>query len=702
MQLYKHNQDTYTQLLNVLREKDKCAIVQCTGSGKGAIASKLILDNIETKQIALLVPQKSILMNYMSNFNIGGNKNILCQMYQTICRRTPNELKQLYGNTDIVILDEYHKCGAEKTDPAVRFIMDIVIARGGKVVGLSATPKRYLDKDDKGNARNMTDELFDGICVEGVDLAQAIIRGILPAFTYIKARYGFSSEVKRYNNYRYKNKSKGDIDETKLSVLTNEDFYIRDIVRKETSEVKGCQKWIVFCKNITELKEMRNKVPNWFNKEIKLFEMYTKGMNDKENFENYKGFCESHRPINVLLTVNKLNEGVHVKGVSGVIMLRETESPIIFLQQLGRALEAGKETRPIIFDFVNNIDTIKKHGDDDIINFSLQVLAQDVNKDADRRAKKNPLKGGKIVLKSYCEDIDNVLNDIRKVTRVVWLPEEDEILKQYFEDEKKDIVKRLPGRSWDAIYQRAKNIGLVKSRGWTLKQDNVIRKYYPIEGEGVIGRKELKGRTEDAVKTRASQLGVRKDKLRCWKKEDDNLLRLRYSDGATDKPPIQKMVQLLGNRFTIDQIFTRFDYLGLNKNCMFEDWRNDEDQLLRVLWNNWNEEFTYEEMLRRLGRHTEVGIKVRAKRLGLPPISEEYLSDKGKTLRKAKNASGNKATNSENWTQEEDELLIWAFKEYGPKMYDQFPDRSRRAVDTRVYELRIQGVLDKYTPKKRK
>lgn len=686
MQLYKHNADTYKELCNKLQMYSKCGIIQCTGSGKGAIASKLILDNMGCKKILLLAPQDSILNNYMRNFGIGGEDNVLCQNYQSICRKTYSELVNLGNVVDLLILDEYHRLGAPEWNRAVSVIMDCVEKKGGKIVGLSATPKRYFEN------RDMTDELFNGICVEGVDLTAAIKKGILPVFTYIKARYGFTEEVKRYNNYRSKNRSKGSVDENKLSVITNEDFYIRDIVKKETSSVKGCQKWVVFCKNIKELKEMKYNVSNWFDKEVRIFEMHS-DLSKEENFKNYTGFCESHRPINVLLTVNKLNEGVHVKGVSGVIMLRETESPIIFLQQLGRALEAGATQRPIIFDFVNNVESLSKYGDDELVNFQLQFMATEINEYAERKAKKDPSKGGKIILKSYCEEIDNILKDIRKVTRVSWLPEEDEVLKQYFEDEKKDIVKRLPGRSWDAIYQRAKNIGLVKSRGWTLKQDNVIRKYYPIEGEGVIGRKELNGRTEDAVKTRASQLGVKKDKAHCWKKEDDRLLVLRYSDGATDKPPIDKMVKLLGNRFTIDQIFVRFDYLGLNKNCVFEDWRNDEDQLLRMLWNNWNEQFTYEDMLKRLGRHTEVGIKARAKRLGLPPIADEYLSEKGKTLREAKKKSGKKATNSENWTKEEDECLIEWFYEYGPRIYEMFPGRTRRAVDTRVYELRIQGVL---------
>ena len=690
MQLYKHNADTYKELCSKLQVYSKCGIIQCTGSGKGAIASKLILDNMANKKILLLAPQDSILNNYMRNFGIGAEDNVLCQNYPGICRKTYSELVNLGNATDILILDEYHRLGGPEWNRTVSVIMNCVEQKGGKIVGLSATPKRYFEN------RDMTEELFDGICVEGVDLTDAIKKGILPVFTYIKARYGFTEEVKRYDNYRRKNRSKGTVDENKLSVITNEDFYIRDIVKRETACVKGCQKWVVFCKNIKELKEMKYNVSNWFDKEVKIFEMHS-DLSKEENFKNYTGFCESHRPINVLLTVNKLNEGVHVKGVSGVIMLRETESPIIFLQQLGRALEAGATQRPIIFDFVNNVESLSKYGDDELVNFQLQFMANEINEYAERKAKKDPSKGGKIILKSYCEEIDNVLNDIRKVTRVSWLPEEDEILKQYFEDEKKDIVKRLPGRSWDAIYQRAKNIGLVKSRGWTLKQDNVIRKYYPIEGEGVIGRKELKGRTEDAVKTRASQLGVKKDKARCWKKEDDNLLRLRYSDDATDKPPIEKMVKFLGNRFTVDQIFARMDYLGLNKNCLFSDWSSMDDTFLKLVWNNWDETCPYEEMLRRLGSHTEVGILSRARRLGLPPMDDRFKKSGGKMGRKA----GTKG-NGRPWTQEEDELLIWAFNEYGPKMYDQFPDRSRRAVDTRVYELRIQGVLDKYTPKKRK
>ena len=53
-----------------------------------------------------------------------------------------------------------------------------------------------------------------------------------------------------------------------------------------------------------------------------------------------------------------LNEGVHIDGVSGVILLRPTVSPIIYKQQIGRALAAGSKKNSVIIDVVNNIENL--------------------------------------------------------------------------------------------------------------------------------------------------------------------------------------------------------------------------------------------------------------------------------------------------------------------------------------------------------
>lgn len=50
-----------------------------------------------------------------------------------------------------------------------------------------------------------------------------------------------------------------------------------------------------------------------------------------------------------------LNEGVHIDGICGVILFRPTISPIIYKQQIGRALSANARREPLIFDIVANV-----------------------------------------------------------------------------------------------------------------------------------------------------------------------------------------------------------------------------------------------------------------------------------------------------------------------------------------------------------
>ena len=57
--------------------------------------------------------------------------------------------------------------------------------------------------------------------------------------------------------------------------------------------------------------------------------------------------------IRLLYCVDMLNEGIHIKDVDGVVMLRPTISPIVYLQQIGRCLACSSDgsTSQVIFDF---------------------------------------------------------------------------------------------------------------------------------------------------------------------------------------------------------------------------------------------------------------------------------------------------------------------------------------------------------------
>lgn len=103
-------------------------------------------------------------------------------------------------------------------------------------------------------------------------------------------------------------------------------------------------------------------VEKWF-KESGVSERIKKNRvisDDKYKGEELREFIESKRTntTHLLFAIDMLNEGLHIDDVTGVILLRPTISPIIFYQQIGRAINSSDIKKPIIFDLVNNFSSI--------------------------------------------------------------------------------------------------------------------------------------------------------------------------------------------------------------------------------------------------------------------------------------------------------------------------------------------------------
>lgn len=103
--------------------------------------------------------------------------------------------------------------------------------------------------------------------------------------------------------------------------------------------------------------EMVSHVPEWFagvNPDVAVYEAYSDDPNANKAFADFKTDASSR--LKLLFCIDMLNEGVHVEGISGVILFRPTISPIIYKQQIGRALTAGDTAAPLILDVVNNFE----------------------------------------------------------------------------------------------------------------------------------------------------------------------------------------------------------------------------------------------------------------------------------------------------------------------------------------------------------
>lgn len=168
---------------------------------------------------------------------------------------------------------------------------------------------------------------------------------------------------------------------------------IREIFEKNIEKKDG--RYIVFCKDMQHLEQMAEEAKEWFKNidtqpeiykiHANYGEKHNHGRVDSEGrivedgeIKRFEKSKSNH--LKLLFTVNMINEGVHIEGVSGVIMLRKTESRLIYLQQLGRALstKGNEEELVTVYDIANNY---LKYNLDREVNSKEPIIRGTVNKD---------------------------------------------------------------------------------------------------------------------------------------------------------------------------------------------------------------------------------------------------------------------------------------------------------------------------------
>lgn len=359
IQLFSHNQIAYDSALEMLDTCGKAAIIHPTGTGKSFIGFKLCEDKND-KKICWLSPSEYIFRTQIENWKKAGGtepNNICFFTYAKLMLMSVDELSVI--NPDYIVLDEFHRCGAEMWGAGVRRLLQIFSS--SNILGLSATAIRYLD-----NQRDMAAELFDGNIASELTLGDAIVRGILNPPTYILSVYSYQKDLEKYK-YRIKNAKNRVIRdkaekyyEALRHALANADG-LDLIFQKHIKSKDG--KFIVFCANVEHMKAMIEKVPEWFGAIDSAPHVYCAYSDDPATNKAFTDFKEDQTEhLKLLFCIDMLNEGVHIEKIDGVILFRPTVSPIIYKQQIGRALSASKDKEPVIFDIVNNIDNLYSIG----------------------------------------------------------------------------------------------------------------------------------------------------------------------------------------------------------------------------------------------------------------------------------------------------------------------------------------------------
>ncbi|MCQ2546933.1 MAG: DEAD/DEAH box helicase [Clostridia bacterium] len=229
---------------------------------------------------------------------------------------------------DIIVVDEVHRAGAESHQKIIDYFEPNKL-----LLGMSASPERTDGYDIYS--------LFDHNIAHEIRLQQALEEDLLCPFHYFGiSDLEINGEIVDENT-----------DFNKLVLDSRVDHIIEKITYYGFSgdRVKG----LIFCSR----KEEAAKLSDKFNeKGYRTIHLSGEDSQEKrlEAIERLVGE-EGEDALDYIFTVDIFNEGVDIPEINQVVMLRPTQSPIVFVQQLGRGLrKATDKEYVIVIDFIGN------------------------------------------------------------------------------------------------------------------------------------------------------------------------------------------------------------------------------------------------------------------------------------------------------------------------------------------------------------
>jgi len=313
-------------------------IVMATGLGKTILAALDAL-NFQPKKLLFIAHREEILnqslntfKNFFPNKSLGFyqgskkeiNSDYLFASIMTIGKKS--ELSKFNPNEfDYIIVDEFHHAGAKSYRNLLEYFTPKFF------LGLTATPNRSDNVDIL--------QYLDNNLLYRKDLVDGVNMGELSSFSY----HGINDKYVDYTKITWRGNK---FDEQELDSSLNSTIRAQYIF-ENWSNLK-LTRTLAFCSSIKHSDFMSN----FFNtKGVKSLSVHSRSDTNRNEAINKLKTNE----IDILFSVDLFNEGVDIPVVDTILMLRPTESKIIFLQQFGRGLRKahGKNIVNVI-DFIGN------------------------------------------------------------------------------------------------------------------------------------------------------------------------------------------------------------------------------------------------------------------------------------------------------------------------------------------------------------
>lgn len=322
--------------------KTKALLISATGTGKTYL-SAFDVKVFKPRKFLFVVHRRTIAEKAMETFKnlfgdtfsmglYSGNERELEAdfIFSTIQTISKDEHLHHFEKThfDYIVIDESHRAGATSYQKIMEYFDPQFL------LGMTATPERTDGFD--------VFKSFEYNIAYEIRLHQALSENMLSPFHY----YGVTDLTVNGNVID---------DKSDFNLLTADERVNRII---DIAELYGCDngnvRGLVFCSRKEECYALSNE----FNKRLGYQTIALTGDDDETKRANAIRLLESTSKadkLDYIFTVDIFNEGIDIPSVNQIIMLRPTQSAIIFVQQLGRGLRKVNDKEYLtVIDFIGN------------------------------------------------------------------------------------------------------------------------------------------------------------------------------------------------------------------------------------------------------------------------------------------------------------------------------------------------------------
>ena len=337
-------------ILRMYSEKiNKAMLLSSTGTGK-TYASAFAMRELHPERLLFVVHREQIAKQAMSSYRkifgseksygllSGSQKDMDADcMFSTMQMMAKPEIHEQFKRDafDIIVLDECHHAGSESYQRIMGYFK----------------PKFWLGMTASPDTNNYDIyDLFDHHIAYEIRLQQALEEDLLCPFHYFGITdleingevFDDSAGLRNFANL---------VCDARVNYILEKAEYFG----YSGDRVKG----LIFCSRKEEARELSKKINLRIKKGGSLYrtEVLTGEDNQARREEVIERLTddEADGRLDYILTVDIFNEGVDIPEVNQVIMLRPTESPVVFIQQLGRGLRKfDNKEYVVILDFIGN------------------------------------------------------------------------------------------------------------------------------------------------------------------------------------------------------------------------------------------------------------------------------------------------------------------------------------------------------------